>query len=90
MKIKAAITCALLVVISVVFAACGGTEDGEITTTTKAPTTSEVRTTVRNTTGQNATNGSVMDEMSSAADDVSEGLSDTVSEIGSGIRGMFD
>ncbi len=84
MKIKAAIAGALIVVMSIVFVACGGAKDGEITTT-KAPATSATKTTNPST-----TRGTVMEELSSAANDASEGLSDAASEIGSGVKGMFD
>ena len=83
MKLKAALLGSVLVLMSVVLAACGGTDDGKITTT-KAPATSAV------TTRANTTHGGVMNEMSSAAEDVSEGLSDAASEIRSDIKGMLD
>ena len=84
MKLKAALLGLVLVLMSVVFAACGGTDDGKITTT-KAPATSAVTTTRANT-----THGGVINEMSSAAENVSEGLSDAASEIRSDIKGMLD
>jgi len=83
-KFKAALMGSLLVLMSVVFAACGGADDGKITTE-KVPATSAVTTTRANT-----THGGVMNEMSSAVGDVSEGLSDAASEIRSDIRGMLD
>lgn len=84
MKFKAALMGSFIVLMSVVFAACGGADDGKITTT-KAPATSAVTTTRANT-----THSGVMNEMSSAAGEVSEGLSDAASEIRSDIRGMLD
>ena len=84
MKFKAALMGSFIVLMSVVFAACGGADDGKITTT-KAPTTSAVTTTRANT-----THGGVMNEMSSAAGDVSEGLSDAASELRSEAKHLFD
>lgn len=83
MKLKAGLIGSVLVLMSVMLAACGGADDGKITTT-KAPSTSAV------TTRANTTQGGIMDEMSSAAGDVSEGLSDAASEIRSDIRGLLD
>ena len=71
MKLKAAIIGSMLVVMSIAFAACGDADDGKITTT-KAPASSVVTTTRRPTT-TSTTNRPIMDEMSSAAGDVSEG-----------------
>lgn len=87
MKLKAAIIGSMLVVMSIAFAACGDADDGKITTT-KAPASSVVTTTRRPTTS--TTNRPIMDEMSSAAGDVSEGLSDAASELRSEAKHLFD
>ena len=84
MKFKVILLGCVLVMMSVGLAACGGTDDGKITTT-KAPGTSAVTTTRANT-----THGGVMNEMSSAAGDVSEGLSDAASELRSEAKRLFD
>ncbi len=88
MKLKAAIMGSMLVVMSIAFAACGDADDGKITTT-KAPASSVVTTTRRPTT-TSTTNRPIMDEMSSAAGDVSEGLSDAASELRSEAKHLFD
>lgn len=89
MKLKAVIAGSILVVMSVMFAACGDADDGKITTT-KAPASSAVTTTQRSTTSSTTTNRPIMDEMSSAAGDVSEGLSDAASELRSEAKHLFD
>ncbi len=84
MKLKAALVGSVLVLMSVMLAACGGADDGKITTT-RAQATSAVSTTRDST-----TSGGIMNEMSSAAGEVSEGLSDAASELRSDIKDMLD
>ncbi len=88
MKIKVAFIGAVMVAMSAVLAACGGTEDGKITTENRGTSAStSASTTVSTTKG-------MMNEMSSMAGDVSEGLSKGMSEAGSelrkGITRMYD
>ncbi len=79
MKIKAALIGAFMVAMSLVFAACSGTEDGKITTEGAGTSASAVSTSSSTTKG-------MMNEMSSMAGDVSEGLSKGMSEAGSELR----
>lgn len=86
MKIKAFVAGALMVLTSLLFVACGKAEDGKITT--KAPSTSS--TTIASTTIVSTTKGGVKEEMSSMADDISDGLSEAGSELKKGLTRMYE
>ncbi len=70
-----------MIVVAFVFAACGKVDDGKITTTAPKSTTDRVETTTRKT---------MMDEMSSLADDVSDGLSEAGSDLKKGITRLYE
>ena len=75
MKTRIALAGVLLVAMSSVLVACGGTEDGKVTT----EKTTVISTTAAATTG-------IMSEMSSIGENVSDGLSKSMSEAGSELR----
>ncbi len=80
MKIKVALVGAFMVAMSSILAACGGTEDGKITTENRGTSASTAASTSASTTK------GMMSEMGSMAGDVSEGLSKGMSEAGSELR----
>ncbi len=80
MKIKAASLGMLMVVFSVVFAACGKAEDGKITTEnngTSAPTSAY------------SEKNETKNEMSSIVGDISKGASEAASELRKSITRMY-
>lgn len=79
MKIKLVLTSALILVMSTVLAACGGVEDGKVTTENKGTFASTTASTTKG----------LMNEMSSVAEDVSEGLSEGMSGLKKGITRMY-
>lgn len=79
MKIKLALTSALILVMSTVMAACGSTEDGKITTENKGTSASTIASTTKG----------LMNEMSSMGEDVSEGFSEGMSDLKKGIDRMY-
>ena len=81
MKAKALIAGAVMIISSVLLVACGKAEDGKITTTAPKTSASSVVTTTRK---------GVMDEMSSLAGDMSEGLSEAGSELKKGITRLYE
>ncbi len=81
MKTKALVAGVAMIISSILFVACGKAEDGKITTTASKTTASDVITTTRK---------GVMDEMSSLAGDVSEGLSEAGSELKKGMTRLYE
>ncbi len=81
MKIKILAVGLIMLAIAFVFVACGKAEDGKITTTAPNTTTSRVETTTKKT---------IKDEMSSLADDVSDGLSEAGSDLKKGITRIYE
>lgn len=79
MKIKLALTSALILVMSTVMAACGSTEDGKITTENKGTSASTTASTTKG----------LINEMSSMGEDVSEGFSEGMSDLKKGIDRMY-
>ncbi len=80
----------LVLLVSVVFAACGGADDGKVTDTTQGIMTSDTDTTrVTDTTRADSTSGngnnSVLTDLS---DGVSEGLSDLTDSMSDPTGGM--
>ena len=80
MRIKAAVLGVMMIIVSAVFAACGKADDGKITTENAGTSSTAI----------SSTTIGMMDEMSSIAGDVSEGLSEAGSELRKGITRMYD
>ena len=83
MKVKSAVIGALLLLMSFALGACGSADDGKITT-------ENAETTAISTTNKpSMTNEGMLEEMSSIANDISEGASETASELKSDTARMF-
>lgn len=80
MKTKALVAGAVLIISSVLFAACGKAEDGKITTEPKTSVNIAITTTRKD----------IKDEVSSLAGDVSEGFSEAGSDIKKGITRLYE
>lgn len=86
MKKTAIAIVALVLLVSVVFAACGGADDGKVTDTTQGLMTSDTDTT-RPDTSSSGDNNSAMTDLSEG---ISEGLSDltdSMSDLTGGMSG---
>ncbi|MBQ7101376.1 MAG: hypothetical protein IJN81_07060 [Clostridia bacterium] len=80
MRIKTAAIAGLIAVIATVMTACGGTEDGKVTTTTAGGTTTAASTTGTATT---------QSDTSRTGEGLSEKVSEGITELESGMSRMF-
>lgn len=76
MKKRITAVCVLAAVAAFLFAACGKTEDGKITTTTQQDTT-----TVKSTTGTTNAGGTSEGLLDEASEKLSEGMTELKSDV---------
>lgn len=76
MKKRITAVCVLAAVAAFLFAACGKTEDGKITTTTQQDTT-----TVKSTTGTTNAGGTSEGLLDKASEKLSEGMTELKSDV---------